>query len=119
VADEKAVKMEVTMPDEVMSNQSIVYADLTTGTISYYLGKYAAKLTYNSSDTIRKKLLAGIAARGKSQYIVNDSDAIDAFLNTIGFENLIKVGVLHANCCLPDYDIYKLNDKFIDQLKEH
>jgi hypothetical protein len=63
---------EASAPPAMLDKDARVWADMTTGSILYYTGKYAAKLTF-ADDCMRIAMLRGVAANGNNQYLVSDT----------------------------------------------
>ena len=61
------------LPQEVCSGKTIVWADLSSGTSVYYLGKYAAKIKFADIGD-QNELIEGLSRLGWTQYFVADSE---------------------------------------------
>jgi hypothetical protein len=96
---------ETTIPDELKSNKSIVWADISSGTIYYYQHKYAAKLNF-SKECTREMLVRAVFDRGLNQYFVVDSEDMKEVVGDISkLVPLPRAGVVMTYDAL---DVYKL-----------
>ena len=66
---------EASAPPAMLDKDARVWADMTTGSILYYTGKYAAKLTFGD-ECMRVAMLKAVSEQGKPQYLVADTPAM-------------------------------------------
>lgn len=60
------------IPAEVTRPRSIVWADLTSGTLLYYNNKYAAKLVFGS-PCAQNRMVQSVSESGRPQYFIDDA----------------------------------------------
>jgi hypothetical protein len=63
---------KLSAPPEVLHPQSIVWADLSGGSMVFYMGKYTAKLAFADACT-QDHLIGAVARAGRTQYFIADS----------------------------------------------
>ena len=96
---------KVLLPQEVKSENAIVWADLNSGTVIYYQNKYAAKLNF-AGDEIQDKLIDAFSDLGWTQYFIVDSPSMQAIHSRLsGTRKLAQSGVFNAQSAYP---IWKL-----------
>jgi hypothetical protein len=62
-------------PDEMMTSDSVAWADLTSGTFYYYRNRYAAKLNFTDPAT-QDTLVEAVMKSGHAQYFIVDSPSM-------------------------------------------
>ena len=85
---------KATLPEEVLrSEKSILWADHSGGTAVYYLGKYAARLTFTDPNT-QDLFVNKLCNLGWTQYFVIDSDAMSSIVTRLANRiELREIGV--------------------------
>lgn len=78
------------VPPEVVNPSSIVWADLTSGTLLYYNGKYAAKLGFGSACA-QARMIQAVYDSGRPQYFIADSDTMAKIVE--GLSNLADLEI--------------------------
>jgi len=95
----------VTAPPEMLAPISVVWADVTSGTIYFYTGKYAAKVIF-AGECEQNRLIRAVADSGRPQYIVVDSDAMQRLVDRLDAAvPLEEAGTLRAR---EDRKVYRL-----------
>ncbi|MBG1231857.1 hypothetical protein [Aestuariivirga litoralis] len=79
---------EASAPPAMLKADARVWSDMVTGSIYYYLGKYAAKITFGD-DCMQPAMLSAVTAKGHDQYLVVDTDAVKHTVELIA--PLVKV----------------------------
>ena len=93
------------LPQEVKSENAIVWADLNSGTVIHYQDKYAAKLNF-TGDEIQDKLIDALSELGWTQYFIVDSPSMQSIHSRLSStRKLTKGGVFNAES---EYPIWKL-----------
>jgi hypothetical protein len=82
--------------------QAIVWGDLGTGNVEYFLHRQAAKLI-ELDQPLQDRFLAEIAKDGVRQYLLNDSSRMDDII-----VRLAKGGRLRKSGRVLDYDLYTI-----------
>ena len=86
----------VTLPQEVLSRRAIVWSDLSSGTILYYLGKFGSKIVFAPAD-VQDALVDRVHNIGRTQYIVVDSAAMQSVLSRLMLNyNFKDVGMFNS-----------------------
>jgi hypothetical protein len=94
------------VPSEVRDSQSVVWADVTSGTLLHYQHKYAAKIIF-SSACMQQHLIAKILQAGRPQYFIEDSPSMSEAIHNIAKNlPLRQIGDFKA---LKAYPIWKLD----------
>lgn len=96
---------QVEAPEEMLAPEAIVWADMTSGTIRYYRGKYAAKVIF-TGECEQSTLINAVSAAGRPQFFVVDSESMQRLVDRIGGDGrLSPAGTLHAR---EDRPIYRM-----------
>ena len=72
----------VVLPPELADDHAWVWADLLTGTLWYYDSKPAFKIQFTNPET-RALIFKFVFDRGEPQYLVQDSESMQQFMNEI------------------------------------
>lgn len=81
---------------------AIVWGDLGTGNVEYFLHRQAAKLI-ELNQPLQDRFLAEIAKDGVRQYFLNDSPRMDEII-----VRLSKAGRLRKSGRVLEYDVYTI-----------
>lgn len=81
---------------------AIVWGDLGTGNVSYFLHRQAAKLV-ELSPPLQERFFAEIAKDGIRQYLLNDSPRMDDII-----AGMLEVGRVRKAARVLEYDLYAL-----------
>lgn len=96
---------ELSLPVEVTSANSIVWADISGSTLFYYQHKYAAKLLF-APPCMQDRLVEKVSELGKDQYFIEDTPDMRAVIERLsGSFELTEAGHYQASESFP---IYKL-----------
>lgn len=79
------------LPDEVRAPELIVWADRTNGTSFYYQNKYAAKINF-ADPCLQDRLVREVSARGRTQYLIEDSGSMSEIIRRLGKSVQIEKG---------------------------
>jgi hypothetical protein len=77
-----ALATPIALPPELADQRAWVYADLLSGSLWYYAGKPAFKISFSNADT-RALLYRFVFDRGEPQYVIRDSDGLEPSLEEI------------------------------------
>jgi hypothetical protein len=100
-------------PPELTDARSIVWSDLTSGTLLYYNGKYAAKLAFASSCT-QDRMIQAISDAGRAQYFIADSPSVQSIINRLSSEaDLQVIGTYQFFGASSIYKLVSLRKKLI------
>ncbi|MDQ0316309.1 hypothetical protein [Amorphus orientalis] len=86
----------VDAPAALLAPEAVVWADMTSGTIYFYTGKYAAKVIF-TGECEQNRLIQAVADTGRQQFIVVDSDSMQRLVDRLGASTrLEEAGTLRA-----------------------
>ncbi|HLH05328.1 MAG TPA: hypothetical protein VKX25_21350 [Bryobacteraceae bacterium] len=98
-------------PAEVTDPHSIVWADMTSGTLLYYNGKYASKLIF-APACVQNRLIQAVYDAGRPQYFVVDSADVQNLVNRLNEDvEWKRVGTYEAFGSAPIYKIAALRKR--------
>jgi len=75
-------KVASAIPQDVANPNSIVWSDLTSGTMLYYNGKYAAKLGFGST-CLQDRMVQAVYQADRPQYFVVDSPTVQGIVDRL------------------------------------
>ena len=87
-----AADVSLSVPNQLLEQDSIVYADDSGGAIHLQKQKYTAKINFGNY-CMREQLISRVQAAGRTQYFVNDSPKMNETIEAIGIERFKKIGV--------------------------
>ena len=97
--------LSLSVPESLLTADSIVYADNSGGAISYYKNKYTAKINFGTL-CMREQLISRVQAAGRAQYFVNDSAKMNEAIAAIGLERFKNIG--RVSSAHFEYDVLAL-----------
>ena len=83
------------IPEELLRNDSIVYADTSGGTIYTYQNKYTSKIAFGSA-CMQEQFVHHVARAGRDQYFVIDSPKMKALVHRLGSRDFSTAGVVKS-----------------------
>ena len=86
-----AVDRSLSVPEQLMQPESIVYADDSGGALHLYRQKYTAKIHFGTR-CMREQLISRVQDAGRTQYFINDSPKMNETIHAIGIERFKKIG---------------------------
>lgn len=97
-----------TAPAELTARRSIVWADLTSGTLLYYNQKYAAKLIAGA-PCVQDRMIQAVSDAGRPQYFIDDSPSMQSIITRLSADADLKVvGTYNAFGDNPVYELVNL-----------
>ena len=87
-----AADASLSVPNQLLEQDSIVYADDSGGAIHLQKQKYTAKINFGNY-CMREQLISRVQAAGRTQYFVNDSPKMAETIEAIGIERFKKIGI--------------------------
>jgi len=87
--------LSLSVPESILTADSIVYADNSGGAISYYQNKYTAKINFGTL-CMREQLISRVQGAGRAQYFVNDSAKMNEAIEAIGLDRFTKIGTVSS-----------------------
>ena len=75
-------KPQYTIPGDALAAKSIVWANISAGTIFYYQHKYAGKLVFAPPCT-QESLVRKVSELGRDQYFIQDSEPMRAVIERL------------------------------------
>ena len=98
-------------PAGLTAAHSIVWADLTSGTLLYYNQKYAAKLLAGS-PCVQDRMIQAVSDAGRPQYFIDDSATMRDILTRLSaVADLKLVGTYNAFGDNPVYELANLKHR--------
>lgn len=108
-------KASVQLPAEVMGARTLLWADHSSGSYFYYLGKFAAPLTFIEPG-LREDMVRALAHRGWTQYFVLDSPQMYRARNLL--TNSMELSDAGVAVAFGEYPVWKLEPAGVDVPQE-
>lgn len=105
----------VKLPEEVFGERTIVWADHSSGTSTYYLGKVAAVIAFIDPG-LREDMVRALAHRGWTQYFVLDSKNMHRARNLL--TNSMELSDAGSAVNFGEFPIWKLAPGGVDVRQE-
>jgi hypothetical protein len=91
-------------PSALLAQDSIVWSDITSGSLFFYLHKYSGKLP-SGSACMQERMLHAIHLDGRPQFMILDSEGMANLLRRLGPSGAERIGEFQLH---ESYPVYRL-----------
>jgi hypothetical protein len=95
IVNTPAANTELFIPKDMLREDSIVYADTSSGTLYRYKNKYASKIAFGS-QCMQEQFVHHVARSGRDQYFVMDSSKMQVLVDRLGVRQFDFVGAVSS-----------------------